>query len=207
MDDEGYEEPVGENTAEIEIKRSRFIARVAHATTEDRARAIVEEQRTTHPKARHHCTAFVLGPDGRTQRFSDDGEPAGTAGAPILEVVTGHGLTNVVAVVTRYFGGTKLGAGGLVRAYGAAASEALAELDTVRRHLVVPITAELDYARAAHAQRLAEQSGWTVADSDWAEAVTHRFAVPAAEVDACLAMLADVSAGECEPEVGEAEYL
>ncbi len=207
MDDEGYEEPVGENTAEIEIKRSRFIARVAHAATEDRARAIVEEQRTTHPKARHHCTAFVLGPDGRTQRFSDDGEPAGTAGAPILEVVTGHGLTNVVAVVTRYFGGTKLGAGGLVRAYGAAASEALAELDTVRRHLVVPITAELDYARAAHAQRLAEQSGWTVADSDWAETVTHRFAVPAAEVDACLAMLADVSAGECEPEVGEAEYL
>lgn len=90
--------------AEIEIKKSRFIGFVAPVADEAEAREVIAERRNAHPKARHHCTAFVLDPDSRTQRFSDDGEPAGTAGAPILDVVTGHGLTFVVAVVTRYFG-------------------------------------------------------------------------------------------------------
>lgn len=200
-------EPVGESIAEIEIRRSRFIARIAHVESEDAARALIDEERSTHPRARHHCTAFILGPDSRTQRFSDDGEPSGTAGAPMLEVLTGHGLTNVVAVVTRYFGGVLLGAGGLVRAYGNAVSEALTELPTVRRHLMVPVSVELDYAQAAQVQRLAEQAGWRVVDSEWTESVRHRIAVPAAEVEACLAMLADASGGSAEPEVSPAEHL
>ncbi|GAA4283187.1 YigZ family protein [Brevibacterium daeguense] len=201
-----FTEPVGENIAEMEIKRSRFIARVAHAADEAAARAIIDEERSTHPKARHHCSAFVLGPDSRTQRFSDDGEPAGTAGAPILEVLTGHRLTNVVAVVTRYFGGTLLGAGGLVRAYGNATSEAVAGLRTVDRHLVVPVSVELDYAQAAQAQRAAEQSGWRMLDSQYGAAVVHTFGVPEAEVEACLSMIADVSAGAAEPAVAAPDY-
>ena len=89
--------------AEIEIKKSRFLARLSPAADEAEAREVIADCRAEHPKARHHCSAFVLDPESRTQRFSDDGEPAGTAGAPILDVVTGRELTYVVAVVTRYF--------------------------------------------------------------------------------------------------------
>lgn len=202
----GYQTLRREAHAEIEIKRSRFISHVAPVETEEAARAIIEEQRSAHPKARHHCTAFILDPDGRTQRFNDDGEPAGTAGVPILEVLTGHELTNVVAVVTRYFGGTLLGAGGLVRAYGGAVSEALTDAAVVTRTLLTPVRVELDYGTAAAAERQAQQAGWKIIDSEYGAAVTHVLAVPAAEVEACLAMLADVSAGEAAPEAGDPIY-
>lgn len=203
----GYRTPRGERTAEIEIKRSRFIARVAHVETEAEARAVIEEERSLHPKARHHCSAFVLDPDSRTQRFSDDGEPSGTAGAPILEVLTGHGLTYVVAVVTRYFGGTLLGAGGLVRAYGGAVSEALDGLPVEERELRAPIVVDLDYAKASAVTLAAEQQGWRITDSEYGASVRHTLAVPPEDVERALAVLADLSAGAAEPEVGAAGYF
>lgn len=111
--------------AEIEIKRSRFLARLEPVSDEETARAVVEEERSKYWDARHHCSAFVLGPSSDVRRSSDDGEPSGTAGMPMLEVLTGRELTDVVAVVTRWFGGTLLGTGGLVRAYSEAVSAAL----------------------------------------------------------------------------------
>lgn len=197
----------GSSIAEIEIKRSRFIARVAHAESEDQARSIIEEERSAHPKARHWCTAFVLGPDGRTQRFNDDGEPSGTAGQPILDVLVGHELTDTVAVVTRYFGGTLLGAGGLVRAYGGAASAAVDTLTTRTRRLRVPISAELDYPVAEQVRVRAEQSGWTIADAQYAERVTLTLGVDPDEITAAEALLADASAGAAAPEVGLPRYV
>ncbi|MFV0430478.1 MAG: IMPACT family protein [Arachnia sp.] len=125
--------PVGDGLdTEIEIKRSRFLTRLRRVQTEDSARAVVDQCRRAHHQARHHCSAFRLEPDARIARSSDDGEPAGTAGIPMLSVLTGHGLTDVVAVVTRYFGGIKLGAGGLVRAYGEAVSGAVTKAGTRR---------------------------------------------------------------------------
>ena len=112
-------------SAELEVKRSRFVCDVAPVPSEEDARAFVESVRSATRDARHHCTAFVLGPDGGTQRSNDDGEPSGTAGAPMLDVLRGQGLTDVVAVVTRWFGGTLLGTGGLIRAYGDAVSAAV----------------------------------------------------------------------------------
>lgn len=109
----------------MEIKRSRFLTRIRRVATEDDARAVIEARRSEFFDARHHCSAFILGPDGRTARSSDDGEPAGTAGIPMLTALQRNNLTDVVAVVTRYFGGIKLGAGGLVRAYSSAVSETL----------------------------------------------------------------------------------
>ena len=97
---------------ELEIKRSRFLTRLCRVTTEEAARAVIDGQRSRFFDARHHCSAFVLGPGARISRSSDDGEPAGTAGTPMLSVLHAHHLTDVVAVVTRYFGGVKLGAGG-----------------------------------------------------------------------------------------------
>ncbi|MYM19676.1 YigZ family protein [Brevibacterium sp. 5221] len=202
-----YRTPRGEAVAEIEVKRSRFIARVAHAESESAARAIVDEQRAAHPKARHHCMAFVLDPRGQTQRFSDDGEPAGTAGAPILEVLAGRELTDVVAVVTRYFGGTLLGAGGLVRAYGGAAAHAADRLRIDTRELVVPVAAEFDYGLAEQVKARVEQQGWRVLSADYDAAVRLRLGAPEAEAEALLALLADLSGGRAAPERGAPEYL
>lgn len=120
-------------TAEIEVKRSRFRAVVRRVDDEDAARALVTAQRKAHHAARHHCWAFVLGADAMTERSSDDGEPAGTAGVPILDVLRGRFLSDVAAVVTRWFGGTLLGAGGLARAYSDAVSAALDSARLVRR--------------------------------------------------------------------------
>ncbi|GAA1964816.1 hypothetical protein GCM10009817_00720 [Terrabacter lapilli] len=122
-------------TAELEVRRSRFICDVAPASSEEAARAFVEQVRSTSRDARHHCTAYVLGADGATLRSNDDGEPSGTAGAPMLDVLRGRGLTDVVAVVTRWFGGTLLGTGGLIRAYGDAVSLALDGATVVAREL------------------------------------------------------------------------
>lgn len=109
----------------MEVKRSRFLGQVRRVESEADARAFIDEVRREHHDARHHCTAFVIGADSMLQRSSDDGEPSGTAGAPILEVVTRRSISDVVVVVSRWFGGTLLGAGGLVRAYGDAAGAAL----------------------------------------------------------------------------------
>jgi len=115
----------GTGVHEIEIRRSRFLCALAPVTSEEAAREVIAARKKADPAARHHCHAFVLGADGRTQRSSDDGEPAGTAGTPMLEVLRRRELTDTVAVVTRYFGGVLLGAGGLIRAYGQAVSEAV----------------------------------------------------------------------------------
>jgi uncharacterized YigZ family protein len=120
-------------TAEIEVKRSRFLAVVRRVDDEDAARALVAELRKQHHDARHHCSAFVLGPSPSIERSNDDGEPAGTAGSPMLDVLRGRELSDVVAVVVRWFGGTLLGAGGLVRAYGDAVAAAVDGARLVRR--------------------------------------------------------------------------
>ena len=127
-------------TIELEIKRSIFLCTLRRAETETQARALIEQARSSHHDARHHCSAFVLGPDRMTMRSNDDGEPSGTAGTPMLEALTqyktAHGiadLSDVSAVVTRWFGGTLLGAGGLVRAYSEAVSTALSAASYVSR--------------------------------------------------------------------------
>ena len=111
---------------EIVEKKSRFIARVQATESEEEAAAFIEAEKKRYWDARHHCYAYILGEQGQTVRYSDDGEPSGTAGRPILEVLTGSGVRNVTLVVTRYFGGTLLGTGGLVRAYTQAAQAGLA---------------------------------------------------------------------------------
>lgn len=197
-----YRTLTGAVEAEIEIKRSRFLGLLAPVADEDGAREVIAQRRADHPRARHHCTAFVLDPDSRTRRFSDDGEPAGTAGAPILDVLVGHGLTYVLAVVTRYFGGTLLGAGGLVRAYGDATSQAVAAARIVTHSQRVPVTVTVDYALAAAIDRMAHAVGWTT-ESEYGAEVVVTVRIPPAELDAGLRSLADVSAGSVDPAIGE----
>ncbi|MBO3129244.1 IMPACT family protein [Dermatophilus congolensis] len=118
-------------SAEIDVKNSRFLAHIEPVTDETTARAVIDTARREHWDARHHCSAFILGHNQETRRSSDDGEPSGTAGMPILETIAGHGLSNVVVVVTRWFGGTLLGTGGLVRAYTDATIAAIETAETI----------------------------------------------------------------------------
>ncbi len=181
--------------AEIEVKRSRFLCTLARVEDEAAARAVVERLRRQHWDARHHCSAFVLGPDGAVERSSDDGEPAGTAGAPMLEVLRGRGVSDVVAVVTRWFGGTLLGAGGLVRAYGDAVRAGLDNTGTLRRDLVRELTLEVGHADAGRVESELRARGVTVLDTAYAAHVTLLLGVPAAEADRLHALVAELTGG------------
>ena len=169
-------------TAEIDVKRSRFRCDLTRVENEDEARAVVERARREHWDARHHCSAFVIGPDGRLARSSDDGEPAGTAGAPMLEVLRGAGLSDVVAVVTRWFGGVLLGAGGLVRAYGDAVRAAVDAAAVVDRRLLRLWSVEVPHAEAGRLENELRSRGVTVRGTAYAAAATLTLAAPP-EVD------------------------
>ena len=145
-------------TSERIVSRSRFLATLAPVADETDADACIAAVRRQHPGARHHGVAMVLGPEGQRQRSSDDGEPAGTTGAPMLAVLRGAALTDVVAVVTRYFGGTLLGAGGLVRAYSGTLSDALDGVQRVARVPVVVCRIRTDHAEAGRLEH--RLHGW-----------------------------------------------
>lgn len=188
-------------TAEIEVKRSRFRCDVGRVATEEDARAFIDRVRAGSRDARHHCTAFVLGPDGMTQRSNDDGEPSGTAGAPMLEVLNGRGLRDVVAVVTRWFGGTLLGTGGLIRAYGDAVQAALDTATTVRREERELWSVEIRHEHGPRVENaLRGHAAVEVTDAAWgATTLTLGLAVdPAAALDV-TALLAELTAGAVEP--------
>ncbi|GAA4817591.1 IMPACT family protein [Tomitella cavernea] len=152
---------------ETEVQRSRFLARLRRVEDEEAARAVIAQARREHRAARHHCTAFVIGPRGRLQRSNDDGEPAGTAGAPMLETLCGRGVSDVVAVVTRYFGGIRLGTGGLVRAYGDAVTAALGAAGTRTRMRVEYRTATVTAADAGRLENELRADGLHIAAVDY----------------------------------------
>ena len=181
--------------AEIEVKRSRFLCTLARVQDEEAARAVVDRLRREHWDARHHCSAFVLGPDAAIERSSDDGEPAGTAGAPMLEVLRGRGVSDVVAVVTRWFGGTLLGAGGLVRAYGDAVRAGLDATGTLRRDRVRELTLEVGHGEAGRVESDLRSRGVTVLDTTYAAAVTLRLGVPVRETVGLHALVAELTGG------------
>ncbi|WP_071128450.1 YigZ family protein [Varibaculum massiliense] len=166
--------------SDIEIKRSRFIASCARTDSEEAAREFIAQIRREFPDARHHCTAFLIhqdsGPD--TARSSDDGEPAGTAGNPMLKVLTESGLTNLTCVVTRYFGGTKLGTGGLVRAYSGAVQAVLEDAQTVRMVTQPSYQLQLPISEAGKIEAKLTQNGYQILARDFAQDATLRFSAP-----------------------------
>lgn len=192
-----YRVLTGPARGEIEEKRSRFLCLLERVATEDEARAVVTAARRDHPDARHHCSAYVLG-TGEVERSSDDGEPSGTAGAPMLEVLRGAGLGDVVAVVVRWFGGTLLGAGGLVRAYGDAVRVALDEAVVVERRRLALVEVTVGHAGAGRLENDLRARGVRVQDTTYGERVRFTLAVPpgwavADEVAALTGGTADVA--------------
>ena len=195
----------GISTFEYEEKHSRFIASAAFADTEEAALAHLSRVRAANRTARHNVYAYVLREGGRT-RYSDDGEPAKTAGTPVLEAITHAGLSDVIVVVTRYFGGILLGTGGLVRAYTAAASGALKDAEIVTMRLVTDCEVTVSYNQFEQAQRLIAASGARLAEPQYADAVTLRWRMPAGAEEPLCAALRELTRGGAEIQIGEPRY-
>jgi len=194
---ERYPIPAGEHEHEIVVLRSRFRATVAPAATVEEARAFVASIRERYPDATHHCWAFLVGAPGATDRvgMSDDGEPHGTAGRPMLNVIAHASCGDVVVVVTRWFGGTKLGTGGLVRAYSAAVQQALATLDLAERIEWSELEVDIEYAAVDPLRRLLTAHEAEIIDEAWTERAVFRVRLPVDGVEAFRARVADMSHG------------
>lgn len=163
---------------ELKERRSHFITLLAHAEGEQEARSLLGAARAEFPQARHHCSAFIVQVTGASlvERCSDDGEPPGTAGMPMLEVLRGHELINVIAVVVRYFGGIKLGTGGLVRTYSDAVREALTSAPLITMRTVPLFEVELDHADAGRIESELREAGYTIQDVAYGQQVRLRVA-------------------------------
>lgn len=191
---------------EIVIKKSRFIAHIAPVDSVEAAEAAIAGIRKRAWDAGHNCTAMVTGLLGDQARSSDDGEPSGTAGIPMLEVLRRRELTDVVAVVTRYWGGVKLGAGGLVRAYSTATSEALDLARLVRRESLTQVRIEVAHADAGRYDNLlrdwASHHGATLGEAQYGAVATLELWAPAAEIAHLADAVAAASGGVVAPVVG-----
>ncbi len=182
-------------SGEIEEKKSRFIATLRPVETQEEAAAFIEEMRKKYWDARHNCSAYVLGESAQIARCHDDGEPGGTAGKPMLEVLLGAGVCNAAVVVTRYFGGTLLGTGGLVRAYTQAVQEGLRNCKLGRRIPGVRLKLTTDYHAVGKILYMLGQKGISPKESDYGANVTLGLLIPEEESERLQKEIADAAAG------------
>lgn len=188
------------------IEKSRFIAFSAHVESEEEGRAFVAEIRSKHSLATHVCYAFVADKTGNMQRFSDDGEPQGTAGMPILEVVKAKKLYETAVAVVRYFGGIKLGAGGLVRAYSSSAAENLDGADIRLLQMCSEYVITVDYTGIDGVQKYLSSHVCTLLSTDYGEKVAFKIAVKKAEGESFIEGLIDYMQGRVAYEKGDEYY-
>lgn len=188
-------------TSDLEAKKSHFITQIRTVHSEEEARAFLEEVKKQHRDARHHCFAMRIGdPGSETERFSDDGEPQGTAGKPILALLKGADLYDVCAVVTRYFGGTLLGTGGLVRAYTDSCREALDRSEIHELKSGVRLTVTSDYPFADRLKYLAQQMGIFTENEEYGEKCTFTYCMDSGKRDLFCDKVREMSAGNIHPE-------
>lgn len=187
---------------ELIEKKSRFIATVIPAESEEEALAFVEAMKKKYWNATHNCSAYVIGEKGQLKRCSDDGEPSGTAGRPMLEVLEGEGIRNVAVVVTRYFGGTLLGTGGLVRAYSASVKAGLASSVIITKIPGVKLKIETDYTGLGKIQYLLGEMGIRTLDSQYTDHVELDVLVPETMLERVKAELIEGTNGQAKLEEG-----
>ncbi|QAY62651.1 YigZ family protein [Xylanimonas allomyrinae] len=191
---------------ELLVKKSRFLTHLHPVASVEEADAVVARRRKEHWDARHHCVALVVGTHSDQQRSTDDGEPSGTAGVPMLEVLRHREVTDVVAVVTRYFGGVLLGAGGLVRAYSTAVSEALDRALLVRRRVLTQVHLDVPHADAGRLDNMlrdwAAAHGAVLGEPQYGEVARLTLLVPPSEVEGLTAEIAATTSGALAPVLG-----
>lgn len=191
---------------EIIEKKSRFIATVRLVESEEEALSFIEEMRKKYWNATHNCFAYVIGENRETVRCSDDGEPSGTAGKPMLDVLLGEGMYNTAVVVTRYFGGTLLGTGGLVRAYSKAVREGLAQSDVIEKQYGAIIEIGTDYNGIGKIQYLIGERKIPTLQAEYTDKVKIQVILPIADVDKFKADLTEATNGRAKIEVTENLY-
>lgn len=192
--------------AEIVEKKSRFIATVRSVKSEEEAAAFIEEMKKKYWNATHNCFAYAIGTEHEIQRCSDDGEPGGTAGKPMLDVLAGEGLRNTAVVVTRYFGGTLLGTGGLVRAYSLAAKEGLASSVIITKIQGVKLGVTTDYTELGKIQYILGENGIKILHSDYTDKVRLETVVSVTEIERLRKALIEGTNGRIELEEGDICY-
>ena len=176
-------------SGEIEEKKSRFIASVYKVTNEDEAISIIEQLKKKYWDARHNCYAYIIGDDGSIKRFSDDGEPSQTAGKPMLDVLESKNLRNVLVVVTRYFGGTLLGTGGLVRAYQGACICGIEASDIVEKYDAVIMDITSGYTENGKIKYVLANEGITVINTEYTDSVKETVMIPLEQKDQLISKL------------------
>ncbi|TAH68013.1 MAG: YigZ family protein [Anaerolineaceae bacterium] len=184
---------------EFIMKKSRFIATVSPAETEEEALSFIESLKKKYWNASHNCYAYIIGTNNPTMRYSDDGEPSQTAGKPMLDVLIAKELTNLVIVVTRYFGGTLLGTGGLVKAYQSATLEGLNNSTIIKKEPGIHIQVITDYNLIGKIQYYIGQEGFPIISSDYTDIVTLDLLIPLDKIDGFNNRLADLSNGSLLP--------
>ncbi len=187
-----------DHNAEIVEKKSRFIATIRHVETEDDVKAVLEAFRKKYWDASHNVFAYTIGLKQPYERCSDDGEPSGTAGMPVLEVIRGHKLNNVIVIVTRYFGGTLLGTGGLVRAYGSSTKEAIATANLAENVLYYRMHVKVDYTLSRKVQYELLQNAYTIHDTEYLDSVAYMVLVEYARKDNFIKKMMDITSGAGE---------
>lgn len=195
-----YKTILKDGLAEEEIKKSRFICQLKRITSEEEGRAFIAQVKKEHYKATHSCSAMIIGENSDIKRSSDDGEPSGTAGVPMLTVLEKQGLTNVVAVVTRYFGGVKLGAGGLIRAYAGSVSHALKEIGIVEVKEQTGLKVNLTYQQYQTFANFLAQENLAEHDSQFLEEVTSYIYVDPEDLEPTLEAFTEFYQGKAKIE-------
>ena len=189
--------------AEIVIKKSRFIATMQPAHTEEEAAEFIAATKKKYWDARHNCSAFVIGSSPEITRCSDDGEPSGTAGRPMLEVLLGSGIKDAAVVVTRYFGGVLLGTGGLVRAYSQAVSDVIEKAEVLERYDGALIAIDTDYSDIGKVLRIISEQGLAPSDTEYGADVKAEVIVPAEDADSFIKKLTDATNGKASVRIKE----
>lgn len=192
---------------EINIQKSRFITYITRSETEEEAQDFIQSIKKKHWDATHNCSAYLIGENDQIQKANDDGEPAGTAGVPMLEVLKKQQLKDTVVVVTRYFGGIKLGAGGLIRAYGRATSEGIAATGVVERKLARVMHAKIDYTWLGKVENELRTSEHTIKEIHYLDTVEVETYVEETKTDAFTEWMTELTNGQAEITTGETLYL
>ncbi|MGO5334963.1 YigZ family protein [Enterococcus cecorum] len=192
---------------QIEIKKSKFICHLFRIENEEQAKEYIAKIKKEHYKANHNCSAYMLGENFEIQRSSDDGEPSGTAGVPMLEVLKKNQLQNTLAIVTRYFGGIKLGAGGLIRAYSTSVSEALKEIGIVQGKLQQILDIIIDYPQLGKLQNYLENEQIAIQEIDYLEQITVKVAIDINQCESFQNTLIDLFNNQLSIQILDQKYV
>lgn len=203
---EKYKTVSKEGTALFVDRKSRFIASVMPVDNEPDAIAYLNKIKSKYPDARHNVYAYVID-ENNIFRYSDDGEPSGTAGMPVLDAIRKSGIVDVVVVITRYFGGTLLGTGGLVHAYGTTASEGLKDACIVIRELCDIVDVRVDYSLLGTVEHKLRNDGYNIEGVDYTDTVTFKVCSPIHDTDKLISELIDITSGNVKCKITDKKYI